>query len=186
MNNKDLFAKHLQVFEILDDVRMTEKESDKRNKRAGILLAKIKEIGEDRIDENKLKKILESLKTEDIEKMVAMLKNFLEDKIQEKISGPKERYDDKLEATLTPLIKLKFNEDPIKVLAEVYYRLVKDHPFIDGNKKIAVAFLLETLSKLNVNPSDQDIADITIYVARSDAKKYATVSEQITNYLKVL
>ena len=44
MNNKDLFAKHLQVFEILDDVRMTEKESDKRNKRAGILLAKIKEI----------------------------------------------------------------------------------------------------------------------------------------------
>lgn len=184
MNNIDLFARHLQVFQILDDTRMTEKESDERNKRGGAILAEAEKVAPKRIDEDKLKNIFENLKTESIEKMVAALKNFLDGKIKEKISGPTERYKGKLESTLTPLIKLNHNEDPVKVLSEIYYRLVKDHPFIDGNKKIAVAFLLDVLSKLNIEPSDQDIADITIYVARSDAKKYAVIAEQITNYLK--
>lgn len=184
MNNNDLFARHLRVFEILDDTRMTEEESNERNKRGGNMLAEAKETDQKPINEDKLKKIFENLKTEDIEKMVAALQNFLEGKIKEKISGPKERYEGKLESTLTPLIKLNYNEEPIKILSEIYYRLVKDHPFIDGNKKIAVAFLLEMLSKLNIDPSDQGVADMTIYVARSDAKKYAIVAEQITNYLK--
>ncbi len=196
MNNKEtteervsseyaLFAKHLQVFEILDDVMMTEKESDARNERGRIMLAATKEIGQKRIiDKDKLRKMLGNLNTENIEKMIAALKKFLEGKIKEKISGPKERYEGKLESTLTPLIKLNYNEDPIKVLSEIYYRLIKDHPFIDGNKKIAAAFLLDALSKLNLDLSDQDVADITIYIARSDAKEYAAVVEQITKYLE--
>lgn len=182
--NENLFAKHLQVFEILDDTRMTEEESDERNKRGGIVLAKAKEVGQKRIDKDKLKKLLENLSTEDMEKMVAMLKKFLEGKIKEKISGPKERYEGKLESALTPLIKLNYDEDPIKILSEIYYRLIKNHPFIDGNKKIAVAFLLDVLSKLDIDLSDQDVADITMYIARSDAKEHATVVEKITKYLK--
>lgn len=185
MNKSEIiFAKHLQVFEILDDTRMTEEESNERNERGGAILAEAKKIGQKRIDKDKLRKLFENLNTEDIEKIVATLKKFLEGKIKEKISGPKERYEGKLESTLTPLIKLNYDEDPIKVLSGIYYCLIKDHPFIDGNKKIAVAFLLDMLSKLDVDLSDQDIADITIYVARSDAKKHATVVEQITKYLE--
>lgn len=181
----DLFAKHLKVFEILDDTRMTEEESEKRNERGKTMLAETEKIGQKRIiDEDKLKKIFENLKTEEIEKMVAELKNFLEGKIKERISGPKERYGGKLESALTPLIKLNYKEDPVKVLSEIYYRLVKDHPFTNGNKKIAAAFLLNVLSKLDIDLPDQDLADITIYIAGSDAKKYAAVVEQITKYLE--
>lgn len=179
-----LFAKHLQVFEILDDTRMTEEESDERNKRGWDMLTKIKEVGPKRIDKDKLKKLVVNLSIKDIEKMVAALQKFLEGKIKEKISGPKERYEGKLESALTPLIKFNYGENPTKVLSEIYYRLVKNHPFIDGNKKIAVAFLLSVLSKLDIDPSDQDIADITIYVARSEAKEYAAVVEKITRYLE--
>lgn len=178
-----LFAKHLQVFEILDDTRMTEEESDERNERGRAILANTKEVERGRIDEDKLKNLFENLTAEDIEKIVVSLQKFLKGKIKEKISGPKERYDGKLESTLTPLIKLNYGEDPTKILSEIYYRLIKNHPFIDGNKKIAVAFLLDTLSKLNIDLSDQKIADITIYVARSDAKEHATIVDQITKYL---
>lgn len=185
VSGKDsLFLKHLQVFEILDDTRMTEEELNERSERGEAVLAEAKEVGQKRIDEDKLKKLFENLGTEDIEKIVVALQKFLEGKIKEKISGPKERYEGKLESALTPLIKLNYGEDPLKVLSEIYYRLVKNHPFIDGNKKIAVAFLLNALSELDVELSDQNIADITIYVARSNAKEYAAIIDQITKYLK--
>lgn len=179
-----LFAKHLSVFEILDDTRMTEEESSDRNERGRRILAQTKKAAQKRIDNDKLKELLENLKTEDIEKIVTALQKFLEGKIKEKISGPKERYGGKLESSLTPLIKLNYGEDPTKVLSEIYYRLIKNHPFIDGNKKIATAFLLDTLSKLNINLSDEEVADIAVYVARSDAKEHASVVEQISEYLK--
>ena len=179
-----MFEKYLQVFEILDDTRMTESESEERNECGRVTLAEPKIAEQRMIDSGKIKKLFENLNVEYIEKIVAELKNFLEGKIKEKISGPKERYEGKLESALTPLIKLKLGENPIKVLSEIYYRLVKGHPFINGNKKIAAAFLLDALSKLNIDLPDQDVADITIYVARSDAKEYAVVTRQITDYLE--
>ena len=183
---EDLFSSNLRAFEILDDTRMTEEEAKERMEQGIKLLNKPKDAGASKIDEEKIKSFLENVDAKHIEGLVDKLQKFLHGKIQEKISGSKERYEGKLESSLSSLIKLNYGEDALTVLSEIYYRLIKNHPFFDGNKKIAVAFLAGILNQQGLKLNDEEIADITVAIAGSDAKDYAKIIKGISSYLSRL
>ena len=183
---EDLFSSNLRAFEILDDARMTEEEAKERMERGSKLLDNPKDEEASKIDEEKMKSFLENVDAKHIEVLVDKLQKFLHGKIQEKISGSKERYEGKLESSLSSLIKLNYGEDALTVLSKIYYRLIKNHPFFDGNKKIAVAFLAKILNQQGVRLNDEEIADITLAIAGSEAKDYKKIIGGVRDYLRSL
>ncbi len=54
-----------------------------------------------------------------------------------------------------------------KAVAYLYF-LIKDHPFVDGNKRTAVTFFLVYCSFNNLNPSSQDFTldQLAVYIER--------------------
>ena len=67
--------------------------------------------------------------------------------------------------------------------AALFYSLIKEHPFLNGNKRIAVICLLVFL-KLNRKWLEMDwrtLYDITVAVAVSDPKERGTVLLELDN-----
>lgn len=187
-DNKDrseFFARNLRLFEILDDTRLTGEEEKSRSEAAVNFLARAEHKAglEENLEHlDSAKQYLEKIDAALIERLADELKEFLKDKIKEGVSGGAERYEGKLESALTPLIKLNFGEAPVRVASEIYYRLIKNHPFIDGNKKIASAFFLEFLENQGRNIDLEILADITIFAARSEARDHERIVRMIADY----
>ena len=100
------------------------------------------------------------------------------------------RYPDRLESCLdTPFTKLYNKSMYLGVehkAAMLFYLMIKNHPFQNGNKRVAVATLLYFL---NVNGRWMDIGAYDLYlfareVAESDASRMKGEIERIQEFLK--
>lgn len=67
----------------------------------------------------------------------------------------------------------------------LFYLCIKNHPFLDGNKRIAVFILLLFLhkNKLNLMATDEDIYNIAVNVAKSETKKNEETIKNIEDFL---
>ena len=69
-------------------------------------------------------------------------------------------------------------EDPIEVAASYLFYLCRNHPFVDGNKRVALATCLVTLSENGLLPSEALDADawerLTLDVAASRLDRIET------------
>ena len=67
----------------------------------------------------------------------------------------------------------------------LFYLMVKNHPFQNGNKRIAVATLLYFLHKNGkwMDVDSRDLYNFTVWVAQSPAELKDQVVEGIANYI---
>lgn len=68
--------------------------------------------------------------------------------------------------------------------AALLYFVVKDHPFQDGNKRIATLLFLDYLSREGVALPDRDVSTATLFVAGSDAKERDVVLSVIRSVIR--
>ena len=70
--------------------------------------------------------------------------------------------------------------------AVLFYLIIKNHPFQNGNKRIAVTTLLYFLHKNNkwINAEARDLYNFTVWVAQSPAELKDHVVEGIVHYIK--
>ena len=93
-----------------------------------------------------------------------------------------------LESSLAaPRQAFEFAKAPLERQASVlFYSLIKNHPFKNGNKRIAVVTLLIFLSLnkkwLEINPLF--LYEIAVLVAKSDPKERDTILKENTELLK--
>ena len=71
--------------------------------------------------------------------------------------------------------------------ARLAYSLTKNHPFLDGNKRIAVLIMLVFLeiNKMELTCSNEQLIDLALKIAAS-LKTYEDILEFINIYKKVL
>lgn len=100
------------------------------------------------------------------------------------------RYPEKREAIINQVQSNYFGEElykdfPTKA-AMLFYLLNKDHPFINGNKRISIVALYEFLERntselyINEEALSNDLYEIAIFTAASSPDKI----DEILNYLK--
>jgi len=67
----------------------------------------------------------------------------------------------------------------------LFYLMIKNHPFQNGNKRIAVTTLLYFLHKNSkwIDVDNRDLYNFTIWVAQSPAELKEQVVEGIANYI---
>ncbi|MBU1089889.1 Fic family protein [Patescibacteria group bacterium] len=76
------------------------------------------------------------------------------------------RFPHKLESCLAVIEQLEyFNNDPILQLANLIYRLVKNHPFQNGNKRIALTTLTVVI-ETNSGVPEKFIKDFIKFVSK--------------------
>lgn len=63
--------------------------------------------------------------------------------------------------------------DIYEMAAAYLFHLVKNHPFVDGNKRVGAvaAFVFLTLNGFNLDAPEDDFAEMVLAVARSDLDK---------------
>jgi death-on-curing family protein len=72
--------------------------------------------------------------------------------------------------------------------ARLLYFVIKDHPFIDGNKRLATSFFayyLE-LNGVGLNGHAKSIASLSLYIAQSDPDQFDNLIKIIINYIQSL
>ncbi len=100
------------------------------------------------------------------------------------------RYPGKLESCLVQSFQTFGKKDlypgVIKKAAVLFYLMIKNHPFINGNKRIAVTtmitFLMLNNKWLNVTP--EELYEIAVWVAKSRPELKDTVISHIENFIK--
>lgn len=100
------------------------------------------------------------------------------------------RYDGKLEAVLaSPCIQIngKFIYSSLSRQTSVlFYEIIKQHPFLNGNKRIACVSLMSFLS-LNdawLKTSWRELYDISVTVATSKSDNREGVLQLLTDFIK--
>ena len=68
----------------------------------------------------------------------------------------------------------------------LFYLMVKNHPFENGNKRIAITTLLVFLHKNNkwLKVDNQELYNFAVWVAQSPAKLKSEVTDGISKFLK--
>ncbi len=127
-------------------------------------------------------------------KIIATLKkNLIRRKEATKLFA--QERDDGLTAILGNLNQTVFGEPAYPIMeakaAHLLYFVIKNHPFVDGNKRIAAFLfvnflhrnqrLLDTLSQPVIN--DMGLAALTLLIAESDPKEKETMIRLIMNML---
>ena len=76
--------------------------------------------------------------------------------------------------------------------SNLLYFMIKDHPFVDGCKRIAASLFLEFLSRNNALfkegrkvISDGALVAITLMIAESDPKEKEIMTALVMNLLKI-
>jgi len=71
--------------------------------------------------------------------------------------------------------KQYFHTDIFEMAAAYLFHLVKNHPFIDGNKRVGAmaAYAFLGLNRIEVTASAEDFGDLTLAVAEGKATKSA-------------
>lgn len=87
-------------------------------------------------------------------------------------------------------IELTFHEQPLYKSAEekaahLFYFVIKDHPFIDGNKRIGCFLFLIYLKLQNINMriNDNGLIALALLIAESDPKQKDIVVKLVINLL---
>ena len=76
---------------------------------------------------------------------------------------------------------------PVDKAAAVFESLIKGHPFIDGNKRVAYALLVVTLADFGHDLSaDQDEKYRFVIAAAEGALSYDEIREWISGHIRVL
>lgn len=100
------------------------------------------------------------------------------------------RYPGKLESCLGSVFQTFGRKDLYPSLIDkaaiLFYLLIKNHPFINGNKRIAVTSLLVFLSLNNkwLSTSNEEMYDIALTVAKSSPKLRRGVLELIKDFVE--
>lgn len=100
------------------------------------------------------------------------------------------RYPGKLESCLGSVFQTFGRKDLYPSLIDkaaiLFYLLIKNHPFINGNKRIAVTSLLVFLSLNNkwLSASNEEMYDIALTVAKSSPKLKRGVLELIKDFVE--
>jgi len=99
------------------------------------------------------------------------------------------RYPDKLESCLAAPQQTFGGELLYPTLvtqaAILFYLLIKDHPFVNGNKRIALVTLLVFLfiNDKWLRPSQNELYELTIRVASSDSRESKVVQAEIQQFI---
>lgn len=100
------------------------------------------------------------------------------------------RYPGKLESCLASAFQTFGRKDLYPTLsakaAIIFYLLIKNHPFINGNKRIAVSSLLVFLS-LNdkwLSASNEEMYEMALIVAKSSPKLRRGIHELIKDFVE--
>lgn len=100
------------------------------------------------------------------------------------------RYPDKLESCLTTAFQTYDGRDLYPTLIEkaaiLFYLMVKNHPFQNGNKRIAVTTLLVFLSRNDkwMAVDEQALYNFAIWVAESPPDLKDATVQGVTTFLK--
>ncbi len=100
------------------------------------------------------------------------------------------RYTGKLESCLATAFQTFGRRDLYPTLVDksaiLFYLLVKNHPFINGNKRIAVSSLLVflALNKKWLSSSNEEIYEIAVNVAKSSPKLRRGIVELIKDFIE--
>lgn len=100
------------------------------------------------------------------------------------------RYPGKLESCLASVFQTFGRKDLYPTLIDkaaiLFYLLVKNHPFINGNKRIAVTSLLVFLSLNNkwLSASNEEMYDMALTVAKSSPKLRRGIHELIKDFVE--
>ncbi|MCR5337211.1 MAG: virulence RhuM family protein [Lachnospiraceae bacterium] len=128
---------------------------------------------------------------EDCRKMV----NHMEDTFKSNVFGV-EKEKGKVEGILAAVYQDVFGGEVYPTLEEkasnLLYFMIKDHPFVDGCKRIAASLFLEFLSRNNALfkegrkvISDGALVAITLMIAESDPKEKEIMTALVMNLLKI-
>jgi len=177
-----LLSRYEECFSILDDCRISSSENLAREYSAHCFLASLPH-SENLVSHAPLELGLKSLRVEKLEEIAFATSEFLKGKIGEDIGDTTLRYPGKLEGCLAPLLGLQFGASAQAVLGSVFYNLIKSHPFYDGNKKVAVAVVLEVMDQCSVPLSTAAIANIALLVAQSDSDKHSEILKKLEIFL---
>jgi death-on-curing family protein len=99
------------------------------------------------------------------------------------------RYPGRLESCLASVFQTFGRKNLYPTLTEkaavLFYLLIKNHPFINGNKRIAVTSLLVFLSLNNkwLSASNEEMYDIALIVAKSPPKLRRGTYELIKDFV---
>jgi len=121
-----------------------------------------------------------------------LFKNFnqgLKERYQEKMPSFETRYPNILESSLVvPFEEFggkPFYETLPEKLAIVFYLLIKNHAFRDGNKRMALATLLFFLAKNNkwLKAKENELYDFVLWVTESKSKNKNYVLADIEKFI---
>lgn len=99
------------------------------------------------------------------------------------------RYPGRLESCLATVFQTFSHKDLYPKLTDksaiLFYLMVKNHPFMNGNKRIAVSSLLVflALNKKWLAVSNEDIYEIAVTVAKSSPKLRRGIIELIKDFV---
>jgi len=100
------------------------------------------------------------------------------------------RYPDVLERSLTAphqTFEGQLYKGLVKKAAILFYLLIKNHPFQNGNKRIAVVTLMIFLAKNGrwLTLSNQELYNFSKWVAESNAKLKSSTVKAVEEFLRV-
>ncbi len=132
---------------------------------------------------------IEYLEVEDFEQIVDILQ-IMRTEFTEDIPGFETRYPGKLEGIVGQLKSNYYGRElyvgVVNKAVWMFYCLIKNHPFFNGNKRVAVLALYEFLkrntSELYLNEQNiwNDLSSMAIRTSESKPEEM----EQVKNYLK--
>lgn len=99
------------------------------------------------------------------------------------------RYPGRLESSLANAFQTYGKRDLYPTLVDkasiIFYQMIKNHPFINGNKRIAVTTLLVflTFNKKWLSATNEEIYDIVVTVAKSSPKLKRGIVELIKDFI---
>ncbi len=72
-------------------------------------------------------------------------------------------------------VKQYFHTDIFEMAAAYLFHLVKNHPFVDGNKRVGAmaAYAFLGLNRIKITASAEDFGDLTLAIAEGKAAKSA-------------
>lgn len=178
------YAGYERVFHILDDTRITAEEEQERSERADHLLHSLPHKSADERLNAALGGLIASLDIPKIDSLVDRLQDYLTTRIGERISASTERYDGKLESCLgAAQMRFTYTRDGASAVAALYYNILRSHPYHDGNKKIATAFLLQAMRGAGLKPDVEDLGNLPQYIIRTPSGNSDQVIAQIARFI---
>lgn len=142
-----------------------------------------------------MKRVYDYLEIDDFERIVNAL-IAIRETFSEDIPAFHTRYAGKLEGIIAQVQANYFGKEQYPNLhskaAFLFYALIKNHPFFNGNKRVAVVALFEFLKRnaLEVYLDEQtllnDLFELAIYTSESSAEDFKKVMNRLKRKIKIM